>query len=351
MRLFTTPFVKCFVSLLFLMQILVIEGQSNLVFEDDFDGTSLDLTKWNVINQCNQIYGQEQECYVNDASVVYVEDGFLFINPRPARTCVNGHCNPAASGKITTLGKYGFNKGYYEMRAKLPTGKYLWPAFWAIIPTAAGAYGELDVMEGKGTYPNYTSSTMWASNGTVINGVAVPPTKVNSWSSFNTRSGNLEKDFHIFAMNWTSTTVTFSVDGVKTLVSNFDKAPSFIKDGTNVFNSTDYFYYLILNVAVGGNMFGTLSNTTNVTADGANWSPYIVDYVRVYSVDGMLETVPTTTVPVSSTTTSKAASATSPSKSVTMTTNNMMSATTPATSTIGVSSTSVSTTTGITGIF
>ena len=122
-----------FLTAIYASVLLVQPAQSrNLVFYDDFNGTAINTTNWNIGNNCDAI-NQERQCYVNDTSVIFVNNGSLFIKPQWQTTCVNSTCYQAVSGKLTSMGKFEGNTGRYEFNAKLPSGSYMWPALWLLL--------------------------------------------------------------------------------------------------------------------------------------------------------------------------------------------------------------------------
>jgi beta-glucanase (GH16 family) len=117
--------------------------------------------------------------------------------------------NSCTSGKVTTKGKQSFLYGRVEMRAKLPTGGGMWPAFW-MMPEADvygdwAASGELDIVE--------------SANGTTTVGGALLygggyPANTSTSSSYSLGGTNFADAFHIHAVEWTPDAIRWYVDGV-----------------------------------------------------------------------------------------------------------------------------------------
>lgn len=133
--------------------------------------------------------------------------------------------NPIQSARLRTINSFSFRYGRVELVAKLPTGDWLWPAFW-LLPTARtyGDWprsGEIDLLESRGN-PNYldhnnkqigteqTSSTLHFGPAWNMNGYHT------STYSRNQPSGNgFNKEYHRFQMEWTDKYLKFSVDDVE----------------------------------------------------------------------------------------------------------------------------------------
>ena len=119
-----------------------------LVWSDDFDGTSIDATKWTHEVNCQGGGNNEKQCYTDSSDNSFVSDGILHIVALPA---AEGAEKPYTSARLNTKGKADFKYGRFEMRAKLPSGQGSWPAFW-MLPTdeVYGGWprsGEIDIVE------------------------------------------------------------------------------------------------------------------------------------------------------------------------------------------------------------
>ena len=225
----------------------------NLVWSDEFNGSSLDQSIWNYeIGNLN--VNNEQEYYTSDAANVSVKDGYLQITALNSPNYNNSGWN-YTSARITTANKYSFKYGKVEMRAKLPGDKGTWPALWMLgndINTGTGwpACGEIDIME-MGTVTgldNVLSSLHWGGD----------------YSKSRIVSGSTT-DFHLYQMDWRADHISFSIDD--TLLYTWTNSSSM------PFNQN---FFFIFNVAVGGNMGG------NTITLGSGSTMY-VDYVRVYN--------------------------------------------------------------------
>jgi beta-glucanase (GH16 family) len=247
------------------------------VWSDEFDGPAgapIDSAKWSyeTTDGCQQgICGwgnNEKEYYTNTPENIALNgQGQLMIVARRAAaglTCYYGPCL-YTSAKITTRGKVLAQPGRVEARIKLPAGQGLWPAFWMLghgFPvTPWPACGELDIMENKGSQPATTSS---AVHGPGYFG-ATPFAHSNTLAS-----GALADDFHTFAIEWDSLAVQFFVDSTAHYTVTRDAIEHYGK------SILDQPFFLILNLAVGGNFDG------DPRSDAILPATMLVDYVRIY---------------------------------------------------------------------
>lgn len=173
--------------------------------------------------------------------------------------------NRFSSAKLTTQGLRGFRFGRVEARIKVPEGKGFWPAFWMlgenITQVDWPGCGEIDIMEVIGDRTNIVNGTVHFTNS---------ENKPDSNGDGFDAGVNLAADYHIYRMDWTPELITFSLDG-----NEYHQVP--IEDDMKEFLRS---FYLILNLAVGGNWPGDPDETTVFP------SSMFVDWVRVYSKDG-----------------------------------------------------------------
>jgi beta-glucanase (GH16 family) len=228
-----------------------------LVWNDEFNGTSIDKTKWE--HEVNGDGGgnNELQYYTDFAENSYVKDGVLTIQARKE----NYQGKEYTSARMRTKYKGDWTYGRFEIKAKLPFGQGMWPAIW-MLPTdwAYGGWptsGEIDIMEmlGQETTKIY---------GTIHYGPAWPNNQSTGGSyTLKTGSGTFAGNFHVFAIEWDSTGFNWYCDNNLYFTTKhgqpFDKR-----------------FHLLLNVAVGGNWPGN--------PDEGTYFPQkmYVDYVRVY---------------------------------------------------------------------
>ena len=248
------------------------------VWSDEFDGVSgsaVDPSKWNYdlgdgCTSGNCGWGNnEKEYYTNSPDNVSLNgQGQLAIVARPAPaglTCYYGPCK-YTSAKITTRGKMGAAPGRVEARIKLSSGQGLWPAFWMLGTGYPGVKwpecGELDIMENKGSAASTSSS---AIHGPGYSG-NTPFAHGNVLSQ-----GTLSSDYHTYAVEWDKDHAQFSVDGFVhynvTRGEILAFGPSILDQG----------FFVILNLAVGGNFDG------DPKSDSIFPATMLVDYVRVFT--------------------------------------------------------------------
>lgn len=250
------------------------------VWSDEFDGPAaarIDSTKWSyeLGDGCKAgICGwgnSEKEFYTDTTDNVSLNgQGQLAIVARQAvvpRQCYYGPCR-YTSAKITTRGKMTAAPGRVEARIKIPGGQGLWPAFWMLgrdFPAVPWpACGELDIMENKGSNPSSTSS---AIHGPGYSG-ATP-----FGHAYSISPNKLSDDFHLYAIEWNAYEVRFLVDSTAHYVVTPDQL---MRYGKSVLDQS---YFVILNLAVGGNFDGDPGSNAIFPAT------MLVDYVRVYRAE------------------------------------------------------------------
>lgn len=254
----------------------------SLVWADEFNGTLLDPANWtpDLGTGCPSLcgWGNNELQYYRSQNVT-VTGGNLVLT---ARAQSYGGAS-FTSGKVTTRGKQAFLYGRIEMRAKLPTGAGMWPAFWMMpqdnVYGGWAASGEIDIMESA----NATTSV----GGALHFGGSYPDNRSTS-SSYSLGGANFADEFHVYAVEWEPDTIRWYVDGVlfMTRVSSqwySDAAPG------NSRAPFDQEFYIILNTAVGGNYTGC---TSPGCIDADLPQEFLIDYVRVYAdIDNAAPTV------------------------------------------------------------
>lgn len=228
---------------------------TNLVWFDEFnvDGVP-DVTKWvPEIGTGQNGWGNNEEQYYRAENAV-VEGGSLKITAKAE----NFETSEYTSARLKTEGLYDFTYGKVEIRAKLPTGSGTWPALWMLGANYATnpwpACGEIDIMEHIGNNQDNVLGTLHMTGNSGGNGI-----------SDSTTVSGASTDFHVYTLVWSPTKITWSVDG---------NAPFHTYNNTAAtpFNAD---FFLIFNVAMGGNLGGTI-------APGFVSSTMEVDYVKVY---------------------------------------------------------------------
>jgi beta-glucanase (GH16 family) len=305
-------------------------GSHEPVWRDEFNGTSVDPTKWVVARYCGGYNGEEQ-CYTDRPSNISVGGGNLTITAR-VETCEgDGPSNaPNEVGTVdcqndgpgqnfsytsarlhTRLNENGLLQGWrggrMEIRAKLPYGKGTWPAFWFMPMGSLGPWprsGEIDMMEAGSLHQNYNGGDTVQANIHLCAyaGYNIDPTPsatavancdfwdsqqynyskrsflmARNFQSFQKWTPDLTTKFHTYAMEWSDHDIRFFVDDEqigRTLHGADD----------NLWAPFSGIFYLIINLAVGGEMGGipNPSLSTNPWAAGPK-AELVIDWVRIYT--------------------------------------------------------------------
>ncbi len=269
------------------------------IWRDDFNGSSLDLTKWayELGDGCPGLCGWgngELEYYSNLPSNVQVTGGNLVITATP-------NANYLGSGKNFTSGKLltrdvpnppninNWTYGRFEAYMRLPKGAGLWPAFWMLPYNSAIPWptsGEIDIMEYRGDNPNQV-------NGTLHYGQLWPNNKYDGNSYIN-GAIDFSAAFHLYAVEWSPTSIRMYVDNVLYKVETNYLTPNTL---TPTSNSTTWPwtipYYMIINLAVGGSYTGVLADAGVVLT-----KPTLeVDYVRIVDITTQVPFIGVATIP------------------------------------------------------
>ena len=255
---------------------LVTQGQSlSLVWSDEFNGASIDLTKWtfdigNGAQAGNPGWGNDElEYYTSNSANAYVTNGFLHIHAQLQVTNTPEGTFNYTSARMKTQGLFWKKYGRIEWRAQLPKGTGFWPALWSLGTNFDSigwpGCGEIDVVENNGANITF-------EQGSIHSGTDA--TKI-----YNFTGGDSVTNFHVYDLDWmTNSTggvsITWSVDGTA------------YETQTNWGSSTGMQYpfpfnqpfFFLMNVAVGGDYLGNPStNAINPSMPGE----MVVDYIRV----------------------------------------------------------------------
>ncbi|MBX5438461.1 MAG: family 16 glycosylhydrolase, partial [Thermoflavifilum sp.] len=230
-----------------------------LVWHDEFDEASLADTNWNYETGGGGWGNQELEYYTSRPQNVFLSQGHLVIEARQE----NYGNNAYTSARITTQGKKEFQYGRIDIRAKLPVVQGMWPALWMlgsnIKQVGWPQCGEIDIMELIGKNPReVVGSFHWkkadGSEGTFNNRYDLPV-------------GDFSNAFHVFSLLW-------DADSLQILVDDQPYVKASRQDLSNGPYPFDQPFFLIFNVAVGGNWPGPPDATTPFP------QRMFVDYVR-----------------------------------------------------------------------
>lgn len=248
-----------------------------LAWSDEFNGkngSSVDAGKWSFdIGKGPNGDGwgnQEQEIYTDSTENVFQKDGQLVIAAKKDSS------GKLTSGRIKTIGKMDMKYGRVDVRAKLPSGTGFWPAIW-MMPTDSvygtwAASGEIDIMENKGRLPSEVY-------GTLHYGGAWPKNRYTG-GTYKFPAGIDVTSYHTYSVEWEPGEIRWYVDGnLYQTQTNWDT-----KDANGekyAFPAPfDQKFYVILNLAYGGNFDGQQGDGNNIPGQ------MLVDYVRAYKLTG-----------------------------------------------------------------
>ena len=241
-----------------------------LVWSDEFNGpngSAVDRSKWAFDIGGDGWGNQELEFYTDRIDNAYLQDGNLVI-----KTIAEKHPGPDGvtrnytSARLKTFGKFSQTYGRFEARIRIPYGQGVWPAFWMlgddIEKVGWPACGEIDIMENIGKEPSIIHGSIHGPGYTGGTGIEAPYTLPGKQ--------RFADDFHVFAVEWDPDSVSFLVDQDRYVRRTRADLHS---DWKWVFDKP---YFLILNLAIGGDWPGSPDSTTVFP------QTMLVDYVRVY---------------------------------------------------------------------
>lgn len=259
-----------------------------LVWNDEFDGTQIDRKKWDFDrgsflqagDQWLSGWGNnELEFYTSRPDNAFVQDGMLHL--RAIKESYKGA--QYTSARLKTKGLFAKKYGRFEIRAKLPTGRGIWPAIW-LLPQEDKyggwpASGEIDLMEARGQEPTKVLGTLHYGSRW--------PANTHTGADYVFPGNSTIADFHVYALEWEPGEIRWSVDDHLYQRQNFWWSCSDTDGprGVEPVNESelnpwpapfDQPFYLILNLAVGGNFLGNPDATTPFPAE------MVIDYVRVF---------------------------------------------------------------------
>ncbi|MEF3693281.1 MAG: family 16 glycosylhydrolase [Acholeplasmataceae bacterium] len=243
-----------------------LEGGWVCTWADEFDGEEVDETKWNY--EVNGYGGGNNELQYYTKENASIVDGKLVITAIKESYLGKDY----TSSRLNSKYKGDFTYGRLIVSAKLPSGVGTWPAIW-MMPTMSlyGGWpksGEIDIMEYVGRDPNNVFSTIHTEKFNHQLGTQI---------GYNTTVSNAETEFHTYEMIWNPGEIMTYVDGE--LLGTFKYSAAFNQEvAYNAAFPFDQDFYLILNLAMGGNLGGAVDpNFTETTFE--------IDYVRVYKYD------------------------------------------------------------------
>jgi len=228
-------------------------AQWDLIWQDEFDGSSLDTTKWKVDVGGNG-WGNNESQYYTAQGNLNIQNSLLTITAKAEQFGNNQY----TSAKIKTEGKFNVRFGKIETRMKCPMGQGLWPAFWMLGSNHSTIgwpkCGEIDVIEHINSETKVHGTAHWDNVGHIYWGGII---------------NNDPTQFHNYSIIWDSTKIQwFMNDQIYYQLNTLNGV-----NGTEEFQNS---FYLILNLAVGGNWPGYPNANTIFPAE------MLVDYIKVY---------------------------------------------------------------------
>jgi beta-glucanase (GH16 family) len=231
-----------------------------LTFDDEFNGLSASADGVSTTWQTSYFWGERylpangEKQFYSDATTgtnpFVIRNGALEITAEPGS---NPGGQPYTSGMLQSYHSFSQTYGYFEMRAELPQGQGMWPAFW-LLPSN-GASGEIDIMEAfgapNGSAEGGSNQTHWAEH-------FASPNEAGNWA---TVTGDIYTGYHTYGVDWEPDKITWYFDGEQIAQ---EATPSGAHDPM----------YVLANLAVGGNWPGP---------PGGETAHMDIDYIRVYS--------------------------------------------------------------------
>lgn len=233
-----------------------LNNQWSLTWSDEFDGDTINRSNWTFDIDGHGWGNNELEYYTDRPENARVEDGNLIIEAR--KEDYNG--SQYTSARLKSEGLQNFLYGKIEARIKVPQGQGLWPAFWMLGSNMAAVHhpdcGEIDIMEHVNNENAICGTLHWNSNGMHSEGGQVYLDDVF--------------EYHNYSIEW-------SPNYIKWFIDDNQYAEYDITNGANGTSSCHKPFFILLNLAVGGNWPKNPDSTTQFPAK------MYVDYVRVYN--------------------------------------------------------------------
>ena len=250
--------------ILLLLAAMAAHSQTwGLVWSDEFNGPSILSSNWKFETGAGGWGNNELEYYTARTENALLHNGNLLIIAK--KESYNG--SAYTSARIKTQGLKNWTYGKIEARIKLPQTKGLWPAFWMLgesIHTVSWPQcGEIDIMEHINQATVTNGTIHWDNNG---------------HAQYGGQTACNVENYHIYGIEWDKQAIKWTLDGKQYWDANISNGIN----GTSEFHQP---FFLLLNMAVGGNWPGN--------PDGTSVFPdtMFVDYVRVYQLTTELSTI------------------------------------------------------------
>ena len=238
------------------VSVFVDNSGYNLIWSDEFNVTGApDSSKWTYDTGAGGWGNGEEQYYTDRSQNVIIEDGLLKIIAQ--RESFGG--SAFTSARLKTQNLFDFTYGKVEVRAKLPGDAGTWPAIWMLGSSIESVdwprCGEIDIMEQTGWDKSKVLGTCHWFNESDSS---------NASYGENTTVSNATSAFHIYSLEWTESSIIISVDNTPYYEIALNSSLPFDND-----------FFVILNVALGGTLGGTIDS-------GFTQDMMEIDYVRVY---------------------------------------------------------------------
>lgn len=280
-----------------------------LVWSDEFNGTTLDRTKWKPEKSCWGGGNDERQCYTGRKKNIRVADGVLrliarrekFTGPdRPPE--IAGNPNPKTtqsftSGKVRTLGLASWKYGKMEFRAKVPKGQGTWPAVW-MMPSENyyGGWplsGEIDILEGVNLGATCGICKGGVGENRMISAIHFGDTRPkNKFLDTRVALPNLalhSDEFHVWTLEWGEGLLRFYLDGHKYWELKAEQwstaSPRAIGNEVAPFDKP---FYIMANLAIGGRL--SEDNNDKDLPDSLVQAEFAIDWIRIYQCTNDLKT-------------------------------------------------------------
>ena len=247
-------------------------GNWNIIWSDEFNGAGINTNVWTYDlgngEPGNPGWGNgELEYYTSRTNNAFVAGGLLHIVARQETTNTAYGTFYFTSGRLKTQGLASWKYGRFEWRVRLPGGTGFWPAFWLlgtnITSVTWPGCGEIDVTENNGSALENVQGSLHSGS--------------DETGFYNFLNGDSVANFHTYTLDWATNAILYYVDG-----HLYQTQTGWGSSTTNAypfpFNQP---FFLIMNIAVGGNYLGNPStNTINTSSFPGTMN---VDYVRIYN--------------------------------------------------------------------
>lgn len=233
-----------------------------LIFEDHFDGDTLNLDNWHIDTTGHGHGNNEDQHYTDRDKNVFVKDSLLHLvaykEPYKHRFYT--------SGKINSRNKIDVGYGKIEFRAKLPKGKGTWPAIWMlgknINEVGWPMCGEIDILETVGRRHGEMHFSLHSN--TYNHKIDTQITHVKTIEG-------IYDDFHVYTLIWKEDSISYYIDDKHYVTFNKSDLDDQSMNGWPFVPP----FYLIINFAIGGYFGGPID-------DSIFPQTFCVDYIRLY---------------------------------------------------------------------